>query len=67
MPPARKPRHTIIADDVARAIERGQYPVGTLLPSEAELRAIDGSKLTQISLRPLQLQPARRRHSQLIP
>jgi GntR family transcriptional regulator len=33
-----KPRYSVIADAVARAIERGQYPVGTLLPSEAELR-----------------------------
>jgi GntR family transcriptional regulator len=39
MPSSRKPRYSIIADDVTRAIERGQYPVGTLLPSEAELRA----------------------------
>src|ERR1700742_4883257 len=39
MPSARKPRYSVIADDVARAIERGRYPVGTLLPSEAELRA----------------------------
>ena len=35
----RKPRYSVIADAVARAIERGQYAVGTLLPSEAELRA----------------------------
>src|SRR5258708_28473961 len=35
----RKPRYSVIADEVARAIERGQYKVGTLLPSEAELRA----------------------------
>jgi GntR family transcriptional regulator len=34
----RKPRYSVIADAVARAIERGQYAVGTLLPSEAELR-----------------------------
>jgi DNA-binding FadR family transcriptional regulator len=39
MPSPRKPRYSVIADDFARAIERGQYPVGTLLPSEAELRA----------------------------
>jgi DNA-binding GntR family transcriptional regulator len=39
MPSARKPRYSVIADDFARAIERGRYPVGTLLPSEAELRA----------------------------
>lgn len=35
----RKPRYAVIADEVAGAIGRGQYPVGTLLPSEAELRA----------------------------
>jgi GntR family transcriptional regulator len=35
----RKPRYSVIADEVARAIEREQYPVGTLLPSETELRA----------------------------
>jgi GntR family transcriptional regulator len=34
-----KPRYSVIADEVARAIERGQYPIGTLLPSEAGLRA----------------------------
>jgi DNA-binding GntR family transcriptional regulator len=34
-----KPRYSVIADEVARAIERGQYQIGTLLPSEAELRA----------------------------
>ena len=33
MPSSRKPRYSIIADDVTRAIERGQYPVGTLLPN----------------------------------
>jgi GntR family transcriptional regulator len=37
-PPAR-PRYSVIAEEVAQAIERGQYPVGTLLPSEAGLRA----------------------------
>jgi GntR family transcriptional regulator len=36
---ARKPRYSVIADEVARAIEHGRYPIGTLLPSEAELRA----------------------------
>lgn len=39
MPTPRKPRYSVIADDVSRAIERGHYAVGTLLPSEAELRA----------------------------
>ncbi len=34
-----KPRYSVIADDVARAIARGHYPIGTLLPSEAGLRA----------------------------
>ena len=39
MPSSRKPRYSVIADEVTRAIEDGQYPVGTLLPSEAQLRA----------------------------
>lgn len=39
MPSSHKPRYSVIADDFTRAIERGRYPVGTLLPSEAELRA----------------------------
>jgi GntR family transcriptional regulator len=35
----RKPRYSVIAEAVARAIARGRHAVGTLLPSEAELRA----------------------------
>ncbi len=35
----RKPRYAVIADEIADAIGGGQHPVGTLLPSEAELRA----------------------------
>jgi GntR family transcriptional regulator len=34
-----KPRYSVIANEVAAAIGRGRYPIGTLLPSEAELRA----------------------------
>ena len=34
-----KPRYAVIAKEVAGAIGRGQFPVGTLLPSETELRA----------------------------
>jgi GntR family transcriptional regulator len=36
---SRKSRYAAIADEIAGAIARGHYPVGTLLPSEAELRA----------------------------
>jgi GntR family transcriptional regulator len=39
MPLPRKSRYAVIADELAGAIGRGQYPVGALLPSEAELRA----------------------------
>jgi DNA-binding GntR family transcriptional regulator len=39
MPPPKKSRYAVIADELAGAIGRGQYPVGELLPSEAELRA----------------------------
>jgi GntR family transcriptional regulator len=39
MPSLKKSRYAIIADELAGAIGRGQYPVGGLLPSEAELRA----------------------------
>jgi DNA-binding GntR family transcriptional regulator len=35
----RKPRYAAIADEIADAIAAGRHPVGTLLPSEAELRA----------------------------
>jgi GntR family transcriptional regulator len=39
MAPPRKPRYAVIANEVAGAIGRGQFTVGTLLPSEAELCA----------------------------
>ena len=39
MASSRKPRYAVIANEVAGAIGRGQFPVGTLLPSETELRA----------------------------
>jgi GntR family transcriptional regulator len=33
----KKPRYQALADEISRRIEQGAYPVGTLLPSEAEL------------------------------
>jgi DNA-binding GntR family transcriptional regulator len=36
---ARRPRYHAVADALSRAIEQGKYPVGTLLPTEAELCA----------------------------
>jgi GntR family transcriptional regulator len=38
MPPRRKPRYSVIAEEIAGAIGRGLFAVGALLPSEAELR-----------------------------
>ena len=35
----RKPRYLALAEEIGRAIGEGAYPVGTLLPSEAELCA----------------------------
>jgi DNA-binding GntR family transcriptional regulator len=39
MPSRGKSRYAVIAEEIAGAIGRGRHPVGTLLPSEAELRA----------------------------
>lgn len=36
---ARRPRYHTVADSLSRAIQEGAYPVGTLLPTEAELCA----------------------------
>lgn len=36
---SRKPRYVALAEEISRAIGGGTYPVGTLLPSEAELCA----------------------------
>src|SRR5215471_4629827 len=36
---ARRPRYHAVADALSQAIEQGKYPVGTLLPTEAELCA----------------------------
>ena len=35
--PDKKPRYLELAEEIGRRIEEGAYPVGTLLPSEAEL------------------------------
>jgi DNA-binding GntR family transcriptional regulator len=34
---AKRPRYHAVADALSQAIQRGTYPVGTLLPTEAEL------------------------------
>ncbi|MGH7619988.1 MAG: GntR family transcriptional regulator [Gemmatimonadaceae bacterium] len=34
---ARRPRYHVVADALSQAIQRGTYPVGSLLPTEAEL------------------------------
>jgi GntR family transcriptional regulator len=39
---ARKPRYLALADEIGRAIGAGTYPVGSFLPSEAELCARHG-------------------------
>lgn len=39
MPSHKKARYAVIADEIAGAIGRGQFAIGALLPSEAELRA----------------------------
>lgn len=36
---AKRPRYHAVADALSQAIQRGTYPVGTLLPTEAELCA----------------------------
>jgi DNA-binding GntR family transcriptional regulator len=35
---SRKPRYRVLAEEISQAIGKGSYPVGALLPSEAELR-----------------------------
>lgn len=35
---SRQPRYRVLAEEISQAIGRGAYPVGALLPSEAELR-----------------------------
>jgi DNA-binding GntR family transcriptional regulator len=36
---AKRPRYHVVADALSQAIQQGTYPVGTLLPTEAELCA----------------------------